>query len=76
MGTDGGPGTKGPVVCVQLFNSGKVLVNYRDTQRSQNSWLTLYRVILVHKVPVAILDPLDLQDRREAPVSLVSKDNW
>lgn len=33
-------------------------------------------VILVHKVQVAILDPLAHQDLREAPVSLVSKDNW
>jgi len=33
-------------------------------------------VILVHKVKVAILDPLAHQDLREAPVSLVSKDNW
>lgn len=33
-------------------------------------------VILVHKVQVAILDPLAHQDLREALVSLVSKDNW
>lgn len=33
-------------------------------------------VILVHKVPAVILDPLVHQDLREALVSLVSKDNW
>ena len=33
-------------------------------------------VILVHKVLAAILDLLVHQDLREAPVSLVSRDNW
>lgn len=42
-----------------------------EAQAPKDQW-----VILVHKVPVAILDPLDHQDLREAPVSLESKDNW
>lgn len=47
-----------------------------DYGYTEVTWLTLRRVILVHKVQVAILDPLAHQDLREAPVSLVSKDNW
>lgn len=31
---------------------------------------------MVHKVKEDTLDPLDHQDLREAPGSLVSKDNW
>lgn len=77
MGTDGGPGSKGPVVCTQLFNLNNVLtIHDEDTQSSDITWLTLHRVISVHKVKAAISDPLAHQDLREAPVSLVSKDSW
>lgn len=48
----------------------------KDTKMSHLTWLTLHRVILVHKVQAAILDPMDHQDLREALVSLVSKDHW
>lgn len=43
---------------------------------SHVTWLTIHRVMLVHKVQVAILDPLAHQDLREALVNLVSRDNW
>lgn len=77
MGTDGGPGTKGPVVCTQLFHLNNLFSMYgKDTQRSHLTWLTLHRVILVYKVQAAILDPLAHQDLREALVSLVSKEHW
>lgn len=42
-----------------------------EAQVPKDQW-----AILAHKVQVAILDPLALQDLREALVSLVSKDNW
>lgn len=77
MGTDGGPGTKGPLVRTQLFILNSLSAIYdKDTQRWHSLWLTLHRVILVHKVQAAMLDPLAHQDLREALVSLVSKDNW
>lgn len=42
-----------------------------EAQVPRDQW-----VISAHKVQVVILDPLALQDLREAPASLESKDNW
>lgn len=72
MGTDGGHGTKGPVVCTATYS---LLLRTHKGQRVTDS-LTLHRVILVHKVQEAIADPQAHQDLREALVSLVLKDNW
>lgn len=75
-GTDGGPGAKGPVVCYTVHLTNFFITYYKHTRSSQITRLILYRVMLVHKVKAAILDPLAHQDLREALVSLVSKDNW
>lgn len=74
MGGDGGTGTKGPVVCTVVLNiySPVVVLKGHSLTGSSKS----YRVILVLKAQVAILDPLAHQDLKEALVSLVSKDNW
>lgn len=47
-----------------------------DALSSRVTWLTTYRVIVVHKVQVAIQDLLAPQVLREALGNLVSKDNW
>lgn len=59
---------------LKMYLSGKyICLLFRwDTTASSK----FYRVILVLKVKVAILDPLVHQDLKEALVSLVSKDSW
>lgn len=54
-----------------IYSPVIVLKRYSLTGSSKS-----YRVILVLKVQVAILDPLAHQDLKEALVSLVSKDSW
>lgn len=56
---------------VNIYSPVVVLKGYSLTGSSKS-----YRVILVLKVQVVILDPLAHQDLKEALVSLVSKDSW
>lgn len=57
--------------CICLLNTFVCYLRWDSTALSK-----FYRVILVLKVQVAILDPLVHQDLKEALVSLVSKDSW